>query len=65
MTPVRVLASDDDEQFASVYQSLQMAGGRKGLFESRNQFVMTVLLQNEGLFQVTMSRKTVGSCTSL
>jgi hypothetical protein len=51
-TPFRVLASDDDELFASVYRDLLTAGGRKGLFESRNDFVMTVLLHNEGWFHV-------------
>jgi len=53
MTPFRVLARDDDELFADVYRDLRIAGGRKGLFESRNHFVMTALLHNEGWFHVS------------
>ena len=51
-TPFRVLASDDDELFVSVYRDFLTTGGRKGLFESRNDFVKTVLLHNEGWFRV-------------
>ena len=51
-TPFRVLAKDDDELFSSSYQALRLAGGRKGLFESRNHFVMVALLHDEDWFQV-------------
>ena len=47
-TPFRVLTSGDDELFATVYRDLLTVGGRKGLFESRKDFVVTVLLHNEG-----------------
>jgi len=49
-TPIRRLAKEGDPVLEEGYRLLRLAGGRKGIFESREHFVFSVILETEALF---------------
>jgi hypothetical protein len=49
----RCLAADDDEVFSTAFKTLQMMGGRKGLFQSRRNYVIDSILLSEFWFALS------------